>query len=253
MDHTRHGGLLRAVPAMWSVGVRACPARREAGWSPGCVDRNVYHVWGGNLRRDLPSSEQRRVFEEAIRRRREALQRRWAAETSRDEIERKARRRRGRKALKRQKKALAAARDKQRETEKKQRELIESLLHRDAVANEINYMSGREFEKFMAALFRTKGYEVEETYATGDQGIDLLLPECDGKRVAIQLKRWTGPVGNAVIAATFAGMAHYRAEEGWIITTSTFTKSARELARSTSVRLIDGKELADWLEGLREE
>jgi restriction system protein len=48
-------------------------------------------------------------------------------------------------------------------------------------------------------------------------------------------------------------MAHYQADEGWIITTSTFTKSARELAKSTSVRLIDRDELADWLEGLREE
>ncbi len=48
-------------------------------------------------------------------------------------------------------------------------------------------------------------------------------------------------------------MVPYQAEEGWIINTSTFTVSARELARSTRVRLIDGKELADWLAGLREE
>ena len=60
-------------------------------------------------------------------------------------------------------------------------------------------------------------------------------------------------MGNNAIQATFAGMEHYQADEGWVITTSTFTKGARELARSTSVRLIDGKELADWLEGLREE
>jgi hypothetical protein len=39
-----------------------------------------------------------------------------------------------------------------------------------------------------------------------------------------------------VIMATFAGMAHYRAEEGWLITTSTFTPKARELR--------------EWLEGL---
>lgn len=30
-------------------------------------------------------------------------------------------------------------------------------------------------------------------------------------------------------------------------------KSARELARSTRVRLIDGRALADWLEDLREQ
>ena len=47
-------------------------------------------------------------------------------------------------------------------------------------------------------------------------------------------------------------MVHYEADEGWIITTSTFTRSARDLARSTRVRLIDGKELGEWLEGLRE-
>lgn len=137
----------------------------------------------------------------------------------------------------------------QREAAKRQR--LEALLRRDAVPDEINYMSGAEFERFMADLFRQEGYGVEETKATGDQGVDLLL-DMEGKRVAVQLKRWTGPVGNAVVGATFAGMAHYEADEGWIITTSTFTKAARELARSTGVRLIDGKELGDWLEGLGE-
>ena len=129
---------------------------------------------------------------------------------------------------------------------------VESLLRRDAVGDEINYMSGSEFERFMADVFRQKGYDVQETRATGDQGVDLLL-DLDEKKVAVQLKRWTGPVGNKAIQATFAGMAHYNADEGWIITTSTFTRSARELARSTRVRLIDGKELGDWLEGLREQ
>ena len=83
--------------------------------------------------------------------------------------------------------------------------------------------------------------------------MDLILSDYDGKRVAVQLKRWSGPVGNAVDSATFGGMAHYQAEEGWIITTSTFTPKARELARSTRLRLINGKELAEWLEGLREQ
>ena len=130
---------------------------------------------------------------------------------------------------------------------------VESMLRRgDITRDEINYMSGPEFEKFMANFLRRQGYAVEETPLSGDQGVDLILPNFDGKRVVVQLKRYTRPVGNVAVQATFAGMAHYRAEEGWIITTSTFTKSARELARSTRVRLIDGKELADWLEDVRE-
>jgi restriction system protein len=133
---------------------------------------------------------------------------------------------------------------------KQKRQRIESLLHRDAVGDEINYMSGVEFERFMADVFRQQGYAVETTKASGDQGVDLLL-DVDDKKVAVQLKRWSGPVGNAVVGATFAGMAHYGADEGWIITTSTFTSSARDLARSTHVRLIDGRELGEWLAGLR--
>ncbi len=152
----------------------------------------------------------------------------------------------------RRKRLLEEQERKQLEEEQK-RQRIESLLRRDAVRDEINYMSGPEFERFMADVFRQKGYEVEETRLSGDQGVDLILPDLDGKRVVVQLKRWTPPVGNKAVQATFAGMAHYQAQEGWIITTSTFTKSARELARSTRVRLIDGKELGEWLEGLREE
>jgi restriction endonuclease Mrr len=138
----------------------------------------------------------------------------------------------------------------QREAAKRRR--VEAMLHPDRVRDEIHYMSGPQFERFMADLFRQKGYAVEETPLSGDQGVDLILPDLDGKRVVIQLKRWTGPVGNKAIQATFAGMAHYQADEGWVITTSTFTKSARELARSTRVRLIDKDELTDWLDGLRE-
>ena len=151
-------------------------------------------------------------------------------------------------------KAERARREEQKRIREEQKRIrIESLLRRDAVRDEINYMSGVEFEKFIADVLRQKGYTVEETPASGDQGVDLILPDYDGKRVAVQLKRWSGPVGNAVVGATFGGMAHYQAEEGWIITTSTFTPKARELARSTSVRLIDGKELAAWLEGLKEQ
>ncbi|CAA9305005.1 MAG: hypothetical protein AVDCRST_MAG93-4860 [uncultured Chloroflexia bacterium] len=136
--------------------------------------------------------------------------------------------------------------------EEERRKHVESLLSREAVRDHVNYMSGLEFEKFMADVLRQKGYVVEETKASGDQGVDLLLPNYDGKRVAVQLKRYTGAVGNSAIQQTFAGMAHYHAEEGWVITTGTFTKSARQIARSTRVRLIDGKELADWLVDLKD-
>ena len=87
---------------------------------------------------------------------------------------------------------------------------------------------------------------------SGDQGVDLLL-NIEKRRVAVQLKRYTAPVGNAAVQAAFAGMVHYKAQEAWVITTSSFTKSAVDLAKSTGVRLIDRTELEGWLSDLREE
>ena len=113
-------------------------------------------------------------------------------------------------------------------------------------------MTGVEFENFMANVFAKKGYPVQLTPASGDQGVDLLLT-IDERRVAVQLKRYTGPVGNAAVQAAFAGMFHYKAKEAWVITTSSFTPGAKQLAKSTGVRLIDRTELEEWLSDLREE
>ena len=143
-------------------------------------------------------------------------------------------------------------RRKQEREEQERAEAIEALLERDALRESIHYMDGTKFENFMANVLAEKGYHVQTTPKSGDQGVDLLLT-MDGRKVAVQLKRYTGAVGNAAVQAVVAGMFHYQAKEAWVITTSTFTKSAKQLAMSNRVRLIDGRELEDWLSDLREE
>src|SRR5215218_3294631 len=139
-----------------------------------------------------------------------------------------------------------------RREEQEEEEAIEALLERDALRESIHYMDGTEFENFMANVLAEKGYHVQTTPKSGDQGVDLLLT-MDGRKVAVQLKRYTGAVGNAAVQDVVAGMFHYQAKEAWVITTSTFTKSAKQLAISNRVRLIDGRELEAWLSDLREE
>lgn len=75
----------------------------------------------------------------------------------------------------------------------------------------------------------------------------------DERLVAIQLKRYVAPVGNAAVQQAFAGMIYYKAKEAWVLATSTFTPGARELAKRTGVRLIDRNELERWLSDLRDE
>jgi restriction system protein len=102
------------------------------------------------------------------------------------------------------------------------------------------------------SCFLVKVYPTSACSLCRSGGGDLLLT-IDDRKVAVQLKRYTAPVGNAAVQAVFAGMSDYKAKEAWVITTSSFTKSAVELAKSTRVRLIDGKELEDWLDDLRDE
>lgn len=56
----------------------------------------------------------------------------------------------------------------------------------------------------------------------------------------IQAKRYKGSVGNEAVQEVVAAVKFYSADEGWVMTSGTFTPSAKALAQRNSVRLIDG-------------
>jgi hypothetical protein len=83
------------------------------------------------------------------------------------------------------------------------------------------------------------------TRATGNQGADLIAKR-NGIKIAIQAKGYAGPVGNVAAQEIVGALRLYNAEEGWVVTNSTFTKSARSLAQANNARLIDGYDLKDF-------
>jgi hypothetical protein len=87
-------------------------------------------------------------------------------------------------------------------------------------------VSGVDFEVYLAKLLKTKhGFEdVTGTPATGDQGADLIGIK-DGRTIAIRVKRYKGVVGNAAVQEIVAALKFYKAVEGWVITSGTFTSS----------------------------
>jgi HJR/Mrr/RecB family endonuclease len=113
-------------------------------------------------------------------------------------------------------------------------------------------MDEAEFEAEVSKLLRDLGYTVRPTPPSSIHDVDLLL-EMAGRRVAVQLKRWNAPVGNRSVYAAFVGRIHHGIDEAWLITTSRFTPKAVKLAKTTGVRLVDGAELAQWLEDRRQE
>lgn len=114
--------------------------------------------------------------------------------------------------------------------------------------NEINLLSGTEFETYVARMLQRCGWDVSGTPTTGDQGADLIASKGD-RKIAFQVKRYTSNVGNAAVQEIVGAVRFYGANEGCVVTNSSFTPSARSLAQKNNVRLIEGSNL-DELEAL---
>jgi restriction endonuclease Mrr len=114
-----------------------------------------------------------------------------------------------------------------------------------SAAQDISALSGTEFETYLAKLLKEAGFEsVVGTPASGDQGADLIARR-NGRVIAIQAKGYRGTVGNGAVQEIVGALRFYGADEGWVITNSTFTASARALAQANNIRLIDGNDLKD--------
>jgi restriction system protein len=108
---------------------------------------------------------------------------------------------------------------------------------------EIDRMSGHEFEKKLAIMFRRLGYRVEIVGSNGgDFGGDLVVSK-NGTRTVVQAKCWKRNVGVTAVQEVVAAKAMYRAEEAMVVTNSRFTKQAHELARKNHVKLWGRDEL----------
>lgn len=104
-------------------------------------------------------------------------------------------------------------------------------------------MTPIEFEAYCAELLRRSGWEVELTKASGDQGADVVARR-NGRTLVVQCKLYTSPVGNKAVQEAHGAKSHLRAQYAAVVTNTTFTPSAQELARSTSTLLLHHTELS---------
>lgn len=113
------------------------------------------------------------------------------------------------------------------------------------------------FEQLVVDLLFEMGYggSREEaatvTKKTNDEGIDGVINEdrLGLDVIYIQAKRWKSTVGRVEIQSFVGALAGQQAHKGIFITTSDFTKTAFEYARSVSQKiiLIDGVRLAELM------
>ncbi|MFF2813784.1 restriction endonuclease [Streptomyces sp. NPDC058000] len=117
-------------------------------------------------------------------------------------------------------------------------------------------MTGTQFEYAVADLARQDPAVRSATVSGGanDRGLDVLVVLRDGRRIAVQCKRYaeSNRVGApAIYTANGTYRAYHRCDHAVIVTTSRFTRDA-ELANASlpePLRLIDGRGLARWIGG----
>ncbi len=129
------------------------------------------------------------------------------------------------------------------------KELAEELLQ------QIKKNSPAFFEELVIDLLVAMGYggsreDAQAVGRSGDGGIDGIINEdrLGLDVIYVQAKRWEGNVGAPEIAGFAGALAGKSANKGIFITTSDFTKAAKEfVAAGFKIILINGNQLADYM------
>lgn len=118
--------------------------------------------------------------------------------------------------------------------------------------NMMNLHSGNDFELYLVNLFRELNYKVKHCGKTGDQGGDLIVSKNDITYV-VQAKYYSNKLDNTSIQEVVGAIRFYNTDKGIVITNSTFTSKAKELAEANKIILIDGEGLKKLVEYIYEE
>ena len=111
---------------------------------------------------------------------------------------------------------------------------------------DIDHMTGRDFEHYVCHLLVHRGFAATVTPASNDFGVDILA-ERNGQKYAVQVKRYHNGVSRRAVSDAVTGRQHYGCDRAMVITNSSFTEGAKELARSTGCELIDRNVLMQWV------
>jgi len=105
-----------------------------------------------------------------------------------------------------------------------------------------------QFEKVIAALYRSLGYTVTRRGgANPDGGIDLIL-ERGAERTAVQCKQWrTWKVRERTVREFLGALTHAGLHRGIIVTLCGYTNDAQRLAVAHSIEILDEAALAGLL------
>jgi len=112
-------------------------------------------------------------------------------------------------------------------------------------------ISPRSFECIVEQLYKEMGFDTELTPEKGDGGRDIIAEKNDTGRkekTLIECKRYKKPVGVKLVRELMGVISNEKVNKGVIVTSSSFTRGARELANENPrIELISCMKLVPLL------
>lgn len=118
--------------------------------------------------------------------------------------------------------------------------------------DKLQLLSPEGFERYVAGLFRQKGYTVVLRGSSGDLGVDLELTGPHGRRAIVQCKRYQHTIGAEIVRELYGTLMHEGVMWGFLVTTADISDAAREWATGKPLTLIDGVTLVEVSKALRQ-
>lgn len=124
-----------------------------------------------------------------------------------------------------------------------------NLSDKELISTNLKDLNGYEFERLVAMYYKDKVYNPQIVGGSGDHEVDIILTDPKEKyKIAVQCKHWkTKNVGNDVILRLSAGSRVHKCLKAWCITTSNYTKDAKEAAEGLNIRLLNGLHVQDQI------
>jgi len=105
--------------------------------------------------------------------------------------------------------------------------------------------SPKEFESTIAEMYRKFGFDTKLTPYSNDKGKDIILKK-DGKKYLVECKKYNynNAIGRESLQKFFAAIIEDKAERGFFVTTSYFTRTSIKYAKDIQkIELINGDKL----------
>jgi restriction system protein len=109
--------------------------------------------------------------------------------------------------------------------------------------SKIKQKTPRDFEYFVADVFKELGFDAQVTKATGDGGKDIVLIKEKTKAI-VECKRYNDKkISVNLIRQFHSVIIDTHSDHGYFVTTSDFTKEAKNYVKDKPIKLINGEDL----------